>query len=129
MERCVGGAAETDADAACGRDDDATMTESEAAAPIGLTSCRDVETADKLIGPDWHHISGPFDVHLRDGKSPVNVFLSKFSIGRSGLKFRFHRKSISSRVAVQGFALQGVVGLRRFAMKCEFEPRSTDRKF
>ena len=47
MERCVGGAAETDADAACGRDDDATMTESEAAAPIGLTSCRDVETADE----------------------------------------------------------------------------------
>ena len=79
MERCVGGAAETDADAACGRDDDATMTESEAAAPIGLTSCRDVETADKLIGPDWHHISGPFDVHLRDGKSrgerfPFKIF-------------------------------------------------------
>jgi hypothetical protein len=46
VERCVGGAAETDADAACGRDADATMTESEAAAPIGLTSCRDVETAD-----------------------------------------------------------------------------------
>ena len=46
----------------------------------------------------------------------MSVFLSKFSIGRSGLKFRFHRKSISFRVAVQGFALQGVVGRRRFAM-------------